>query len=594
MRNRAEPTVPIVLWLCAAAVVHFASYRGADAVAAVSLDRLDLRDFVADVRGGLLPKAAMDVTFEELKETLPPAEEVVPPVETKDKSKPEKSKADDKPPTADETKKDKPKEPPKPPPPKIELPKLSPIAPPPPPPPPPPPDKRVAVQQNVEDKNQEDNPDAKHIGDDANHVTVETQAQLTNHEKNDKTTSPGAKKADSASTDPGNADKTAIRDADAHKGDDKHAPGEASTKDSAPAAKALGKAGAEARPAAGDPRLAEADKLGQGGKEGPKVTEQREPARAATEKPAPLAGATPPVPDTQKAPDGSYTVSPFRKPDDAPKAIASADTDAKAPPSQEQKKAYAIPKWGGGAGPNGINFNLTPGGAHAALGEASIKKEREADGERVRSAHRGKWKPSGLDRIHMQIENYVAVVKPGNTTALNTARVPFATYLNHIHNKLHPIFAEDFLPSLDNRGDKDPVNGELRTVMEVTLDPENGKLVTGKWGIVKQSGVTQFDIGALDAMERAAPFGKAPSAIISPDGFVHLHWEFHRRPEIACSTINARPFMMNGTPTTPTTPVLPGPRVPTDPREQGTPGGATPSREGTAPTKSASATEKSG
>ena len=30
-------------------------------------------------------------------------------------------------------------------------------------------------------------------------------------------------------------------------------------------------------------------------------------------------------------------------------------------------------------------------------------------------------------------------------TALNTARVPFASYLNTIHGRIHPIFADDFL-----------------------------------------------------------------------------------------------------------------------------------------------------
>jgi hypothetical protein len=575
-------------------MVHFASLEGAGEIAAASLGKLDLRDFVSDVRGGLLPKEALDVTFEEVKEEQKPAEEEVPPPPEPDKPKPEKAKADKKAdPKAPEPKKDEPKKPPPPPPPpKLQLPPMV-AVPPPPPPPPPEPEKRVAVQQNVEDKNQQDNPDAKHIGDDANHVKEETQAKLTNHDRNDKTTSPGARQKDSADKDTGNADKTAIRDAEDKKGDSKKAPGESSQKDQSAEVKAMGKAAGNARPAAGDQSMPQADKLGQNGREGPKIAPQLEPPRAAAEKPAPKVDVAPPAPEVQKSPDGTYTVSPFAK--DQPKPTGSALADAKPPPSSaEQKKAYSIPKWGGGAGPNGVNFNMTPGGAHAALGEATLKHERENEGERIRSAHRGKWKPSGLDRIHMQIENYVAVVKEGNQTALNTARVPFATYLNHIHNKLHPIFAEDFLASLENRGEKDPINQPLKTVMEVTLDPETGKLVEGKWGIVKQSGVTQFDVGALDAMDRAAPFGKAPSAIISPDGFVHLHWEFHRRPEIACTTQNARPLMMKGAPpATPGQPTLPGPRNPEDPREN-TPSAAPPSREGTAPTKVDSARAKSG
>ena len=66
-----------------------------------------------------------------------------------------------------------------------------------------------------------------------------------------------------------------------------------------------------------------------------------------------------------------------------------------------------------------------------------------------------------------------------------------------------------------------------------------------KMGIVKTSGITAFDIAALDAVDRAQPFGPAPGAIVSPDGNVYLHWEFHRDEVFACSTQGARPFILN-------------------------------------------------
>ena len=67
-------------------------------------------------------------------------------------------------------------------------------------------------------------------------------------------------------------------------------------------------------------------------------------------------------------------------------------------------------------------------------------------------------------------------------------------------------------------------------------------------GIVKPSGVTAFDIAALDSVQRASPFGAAPGAIVSPDGQVYLHWEFHRDEVFACSTMNAHPFILNAPP----------------------------------------------
>ena len=98
-------------------------------------------------------------------------------------------------------------------------------------------------------------------------------------------------------------------------------------------------------------------------------------------------------------------------------------------------------------------------------------------------------------------------------------------------------------------------------------------------GITRTSGVTAFDIAALDAMDRAGPFGKPPEAILSPDGRVYLHWEFHRKREVACMTANARPYILANPPdpSGPSKVPLPGPRVPEGPQEKGAP---PPSREG--------------
>ena len=137
-------------------------------------------------------------------------------------------------------------------------------------------------------------------------------------------------------------------------------------------------------------------------------------------------------------------------------------------------------------------------------------------------------------------------VKPGNQTALNTAQVPFASYLNGMHNRIHPIFADSFLGSLDGLPANHPMNDQhLVTRLEIILTKE-GHLK--KMGIVRTSGITAFDIAALDAVDRAQPFGPAPGAIISPDGNVYLHWEFHRDEVYACSTMGARPFILAAPP----------------------------------------------
>src|SRR5678815_2676708 len=157
---------------------------------------------------------------------------------------------------------------------------------------------------------------------------------------------------------------------------------------------------------------------------------------------------------------------------------------------------------GGHPGPGQVNLNLTPQGIIAIVGQDQLRKEREADGERRKSEHRGSWTASNFERWRSAIENYVSSVKPGNQTALNTAAVPFATFLNGMHNRIHPIFADSFLSSLDGLPVSHPMNDQkMFTRLEIVL-ARDGHLV--KMGIVKTSGVTAFDVAALDSVQRAS------------------------------------------------------------------------------------------
>jgi hypothetical protein len=179
----------------------------------------------------------------------------------------------------------------------------------------------------------------------------------------------------------------------------------------------------------------------------------------------------------------------------------------------------AAPRTGGGVSPN-----VSPATPPKAVSAAS----------QLGSALPERWRPA--------LENYVASVKLGNQTALNGAAVPFATYLNRIHNRLHPIFAVRYLGWLDNLpGSEGLHNKELTTNLEIVLSHANGGIV--KMGVTRTSGVTAFDIGALESVQHASPFGSPPESIVSPDGNVYLHWEFHR-DSLACSTYFARPFIL--------------------------------------------------
>jgi hypothetical protein len=498
-----EPNVPLLLWISAAILTHLATGGGADHAARIIEERGELRTFVQSVRERLQPPKVIEVSFE----NVAPATTDQPTWAAPEPEKPKAKKPNEKKALAERQPPKKPDLPKH----VLNLPTMSaspPAQAPEQPRPSPTADRRIAVQQHAK-PNQQDNPNANFIGDEANRVEQETVARITSHDRDDPDPQPGGQHAGPAET-PGDSDHDKVGDSDDHPGDPTHAPGEkAAELDFAPAEKSTSKN------AAPSPT-------------GDKPAEPRADGRTA-------AAAAPEA--------GGYRLDPARPPDE--RFEPDGETDRTKLPAEPTSKSPAnVLALGGGKTSRGINLNLTEKTAVAVIGEDQLSRERKSDGERRRSAHRGSWKSSGLERWRSAIENYVSSVKPGNQTALNTARVPFATYLVAIHNRIHPIFADDFLGSLDGLPSTHPMNApNVLASLEIVLSRDDGHVV--KMGVTKTSGITAFDIAALDAVQRASPFGKPPAAIVSTDGNVYLHWEFHRDPVMACSNRNARPFMLN-------------------------------------------------
>ncbi|HSQ62520.1 MAG TPA: TonB family protein [Polyangiaceae bacterium] len=428
------------------------------------------------------------------------------------------------------------------------------------------PDKRIAVRQHVQ-PNQADDPNAHFIGDEANKVKEETVATMTSHDRDDENPSP-AKPHNNAEPTPGDSDKTKVAEADEHLGQERRAPGERGMefdvqKDPRPMSAAA------QNPLQG-PKAPETPRSGGDGQ--PRGQEAPLPPELAP-------GNTAPQSPNVESGDGSWTFNIARAPGSGDaQNTGPGNMSRTLPPTSTDpsKRTYGL---GGSPGPGQVNLNLNSHGVVAVVGADQLRREREADGERRRSEHRGAWQASNFDRWRSAIENYVSSVKPGNQTALNTAAVPFATYLNSMHNRIHPIFADSFLASLDALPPSHALNDpHLIARLEIVLTKDGH---VAKLGVVKTSGVTAFDIAALDSVQRASPFGPAPAAIVSPDGQVYLHWEFHRDEVYACSTMNARPFMLNTQPHAPENPTNPNPLNPGGgPHERGLPGPGQGSREG--------------
>lgn len=543
-----EQNVPLLLWISTALLAHIATGGGADRIARVLEDRKELHRFAESVRSQLIPgEKTFEISF---------VEDDTSEEESPDDSAPDEAPLKAEAPRIEETpepeKDEAPKEAEREPEEAVEVPAQ------PAPVPPPQQDRRIAVRQHAE-ADQEDNPDAKFIADDANWVENETVAEITSRDQDDPDPTPGTPHAGPVER-PGNSDEHLVADSEDRAGDPERAPGE-NSKEPPLEPNEL-------------PKTAKAD-----------APDPPKPVAASAPQP-PAAAASPPRDPGAASPEtiategrGAYRLDPSRPADDR----SSRPSLGKLPDSRN-KSPLDMLGLGASGSPSGINLNLTEKGVVAAVGEDTLTRERLADGERRRSAHRGTFRGSQFERWRSAIENYVSSVKPGNQTALNTARVPFATYLNTIHNRIHPIFADDFLLSLDGLPQGHPLNEpKLVTRLEIVLDRDDGRVI--KMGVLRTSGVTAFDVAALDSVQRASPYGKPPSAIVSPDGKVYFHWEFYRNPMYACSTMNARPYILNTPPPKEPEPSKPPPVIlPGDPREQGAPPSPVPaSREGSLP-----------
>jgi hypothetical protein len=135
-------------------------------------------------------------------------------------------------------------------------------------------------------------------------------------------------------------------------------------------------------------------------------------------------------------------------------------------------------------------------------------------------------------------------VRLGTQRGLRPVAVEFATYLNGMHNRIHPEFTTKELERLDKLPPSDPLNDpKLVTKLEIVLAGDTGALL--KTSVLTPSGNVEFDNLALGAMERSAPFAPAGSGLRSSDGNVYIHWEFGRDETFGCSTMHVRPYLLD-------------------------------------------------
>jgi hypothetical protein len=579
-----DASIPLVLWISTATLVHAMGGGGAVEAARTITDRASVRSMVNELRQDLAPgEGTIEVITDATQLTPrsepnpaenPSAKPLDPP---KDPPKPEEKKEPPKKPPPKpivikkveppkkppEPPKPKPPEPPKPkevekkppPPPILPLapqPKKEEKKPPPPPPPkppevakkeedkkaplpppPPPPDRRIAVVQDTP-KDEPDNKTANRIAEHAHTTKEETVARVRAYDGTAAAKLDGGRMGQA--DDKGDSDQDKAGQSEEKAGNKDHAPGENNPKAVASAhvnpAPPAPPAPAGASNHAGPP-LSVPGNTGGGGNKVALTPPSPQPAA-----PASPGGAGPASPEAHTAATGGWSLDPANPGGDGSSRVAGPKREATYQnPVRVQSMGFGAPGL-----PGGLNINLTMAGLEAAVGADKLKAERAADGEARRAKHRGANGEKDKLDWRAAVENYEPSVKTGNQTSLNAAANAFATYLNTMHNRIHPIFAEEFLQSLSSLPPGHKFNENLVTFVEIVLNKDDGKIVRA--GITKASGFTAFDLVAVSSARRAGPFGKAPDSIVSYDGKVYVHWEFHRDPYDACSSRNARPYLL--------------------------------------------------
>jgi len=430
-----------------------------------------------------------DVKPEELPHDLPPLDDTPPPSEPAPRRRDQREKP------AEADKRPKPEKPPEPTPTKPpEVQAEKPPQPPAPPAPPPPAPNPKLHEKSVDldnDKDVEAPKDAKLLAQKNNRAEVETRAEKTNLERE--------QKGEEASA----TDKPSPPD-EAQK-----SPGDSKNK------------------------IAELDDVkSKAGRAAPEDTPHTDPDSAPTPENQPLR--SPVLSLRSVAPRGHEitpeTVDPSLPRD--PAGILAAPTRRGAFADDEADRAHSR---------SGKRIRLALSGKdYEYLFGAESKADRQL-AEKVRSTRMGKF-ARRTAQIRSALENFLPEVRPGNQTALNTRAAPFAAFIARMHRNIHKLWGFGALEEWDELPRSSPFNNEaLLTTVEIVLGGDGS---IDKVSVIQPSGYVAYDAAAVDTVYSAGPYPEPPSVIRSGNGKIYIHWRFFRDGR-QCATSGVDYFILN-------------------------------------------------
>jgi protein TonB len=135
------------------------------------------------------------------------------------------------------------------------------------------------------------------------------------------------------------------------------------------------------------------------------------------------------------------------------------------------------------------------------------------------------WAQSQMGEV-MKGGQYIAGMKEGEVSALNTKEFVFYSYFERVRQQLdqawQPLLRLNVL-RLTKAGRHLASNADYTTRTLVTLN-QKGEILRVQ--LLEESGTFDLDQAALDALNKAGPYPNPPKGLVDSTGSVEIRWDF--------------------------------------------------------------------
>jgi TonB family protein len=270
-----------------------------------------------------------------------------------------------------------------------------------------------------------------------------------------------------------------------------------------------------------------------------KEAPEKKPEKKIEKKKAP---APKPIRQAAPAPRAAPPVQPRPRPEPMPEP-ENAPPEESGPPEETQDELATVgPTPDPSAPPSPPKLNLNWKSFDKIFGaDAAAQREAYTAAALEKRRNRGAFGNYSA-RVMRALKNNKSFIKAGEQEPLGTRKAAFHNYIDAVHAaSIHPKFADSFLASLPMLSASDPLNNmDLHMVAEFEIF-ESGHI--SEIRVIKTSGNTIFDAGAVDAIYQSAPFPPPPKEVLSWNRRVYLRWGFYRNNR-KCGVFNVEPYIL--------------------------------------------------